>query len=161
MNNKRKCGIKTHSMSLHEHITPANDSDEIELSPQLETAVDQGIYDYATATMIASGARPTTSVSTGIPRQRSLKTGHVSHRGGRSYPEARDSELDENWNVTFQPLSDEQKKINERGVALARRALAVHKFDEEVRTARALGIPVMALQRARADKAARERSDAQ
>lgn len=55
---------------------------------------------------------------------------HHSRRGGRSYSERSDSELDLNWKVT-EPLSlsPEQLKRNQTGAVLARRKVAEAHFD--------------------------------
>lgn len=49
------------------------------------------------------------------------KPHHYSHRGGRSYPEASDSDLDPNWNVEPAQISSEERAI---GHAAALSALA-------------------------------------
>ena len=52
-------------------------------------------------------------------------TKRVSRRGGRSFPEASDSELDPHWQQGSEKrISDEQREINKRGAAAVRLALA-------------------------------------
>lgn len=52
-------------------------------------------------------------------------TRRVSRRGGRSFPEASDSELDPHWQQGSEKcISDGQREINKRGAAAVRLALA-------------------------------------
>jgi hypothetical protein len=51
------------------------------------------------------------------------RTHRVSHRGGRSYPEAADAELDPNWNVQPAQLTDEERAAGRAGYLAARAAI--------------------------------------
>lgn len=125
-----------------------------ELSPQAQTALEQGVFNEAMASAADHG-------SWGEPRVHSVRRmpAPASRRGGRSFNEPSDSELDENWNPAYVPLSPEEIEANRRGAVLVRRALAEKKFLREVDAARESGIPLMALQRARQERAARASQD--
>ncbi|MEP7204964.1 MAG: hypothetical protein ABI716_02105 [Candidatus Saccharibacteria bacterium] len=54
-----------------------------------------------------------------------------SNRGGRSYPEPGDSELDPDWNVHQEsPVSDQQAEADKGGVLLARAVVRFTRQDD-------------------------------
>jgi hypothetical protein len=91
-----------------------------EYSPRIETLLETGQVTYDDAERMsgnrarAVGGRVIDVVQ---PRKRRPR---YSRRGGRSFPEPSDSELDPHWNSGYVPLDDEQAKINREGLALTK-----------------------------------------
>lgn len=94
-----------------------------EYSPQINTLLETGQITYDDAER-RSGRTPARAGAVGgkvieSAQQTPNKTPRrYSRRGGRSFPEPSDSELDPHWNTGYTPLSDEQVEINRKGLAL-------------------------------------------
>lgn len=92
--------------------------EEIATERQRETAAKIGklLENPRVATLVETGQITTASAlaaeeSTGtteLPRERPTARKHVNRRGGRSYPEPSDSELDPVWNAPGPELSPEE-----------------------------------------------------
>ena len=102
-----------------------------ELSPQqeksIEDAVDKRGFSYDDARRAEGLEQPRDElqrVNTAAPRGRASRPAYGRHRGGRSFNEPSDSELDPYWSAEPALLSPEQMEVNRRGIALARQALA-------------------------------------
>ena len=96
-----------------------------------------------------------------IPRQRRPESEypHPSRRGGRSFPEGTENELDPHFNPPSVRRTDEelaeQMRINERGRRLTDDVLAPFESARDEADAEERGIPLAALRRARRLRARR------
>jgi len=88
--------------------------------PRVETLVDQGIINAHMAHAAVQGSWPGNSPTPIAHARAATPMRHASHRGGRSYPEPSDSELDPNFHTQHLPgLTPEQQETNARGAAVA------------------------------------------
>ena len=98
-----------------------------EYSPRINTLLETGQISYDDAERI-SGRNPDTR-SVGVAAIKSVQQPgakkaprRYSRRGGRSFPEPSDSDLDPYWNTGTGKIDDAQIETNRKGIELVRAA---------------------------------------
>lgn len=128
-----------------------------ETSADIRTALEQGLINNYMARAAEAGAWPTDPVTASSESRSPIQKPRKPRPTGRGYNEGSDSELDPDWQVDKERPSAEQAATNHRGANLGRRAIAANQYDIDVREAHERGIPLMAWQRARQERAERDK----
>lgn len=104
-----------------------------EYSPRIETLLETGQVTYDDAERMSGrvpdGARVMGGKAVEAVQEPKKKAPRYSRRGGRSFPEPSDSELDPHWNTGYTPLSDTQAEVNRKGIDLMRATVEFTKSD--------------------------------